>query len=73
MGVGIEKAAVIVGNVDFIPLIQEQYDLVLLNKPENSAWISAVMNILNSTSFHKELRSISGYDLSLTGQILYET
>lgn len=73
VGVGIEKAAAIVGNVDFIPLIQEQYDLVLLKKPENMEWISAVMNILRSTAFQNELRSISGYDLSLTGQVLYET
>lgn len=73
VGVGIEKAAAIVGNVDFIPLIQEQYDLVLLKKPENMEWISAVMNILCSTAFQNELRSISGYDLSLTGQVLYET
>jgi putative molybdopterin biosynthesis protein len=73
VGVGIEKAAAIVGNVDFIPLIQEQYDLVLLKNPENMAWISAVMDILRSTAFQNELRSISGYDLSLTGQVLYET
>ncbi|GLX67888.1 helix-turn-helix transcriptional regulator [Paenibacillus glycanilyticus] len=73
VGVGIEKAAAIVGQVDFIPLIQEQYDLVLLKKPENKEWISAVLTILNSASFRNELSSVSGYDLSLTGQILYET
>ncbi|WP_435172105.1 substrate-binding domain-containing protein [Paenibacillus glycanilyticus] len=73
VGVGIEKAATIVGNVDFVPLIQEQYDLVLLKKPENMAWIAAVLGILNSPAFQNELRSISGYDLSLTGQVLLET
>lgn len=73
VGVGIEKAATIVSNVDFVPLIQEQYDLVLLKKPENRAWIAAVLGILNSPAFQNELRSISGYDLSLTGQVLFET
>ncbi|MGO4106224.1 substrate-binding domain-containing protein [Paenibacillus sp. YAF4_2] len=73
VGVGIEKAAAIVGSVDFIPLIQEQYDLVFLKKPENKEWITAVMNILRSNAFQNELRSISGYDLALTGQVLYET
>ncbi|WP_201008146.1 helix-turn-helix transcriptional regulator [Paenibacillus glycanilyticus] len=73
VGVGIEKAATIVGNVDFVPLIQEQYDLVLLKKPENMAWIAAVLGILNSPAFQNELRSISGYDLSLTGQVLFES
>ncbi len=73
VGVGIEKAASIVGNVEFIPLIQERYDLVLLKKPENRDWIGAVMDILKSEAFQSELRAIPGYDLSLTGQILLET
>ncbi|WP_248925005.1 helix-turn-helix transcriptional regulator [Paenibacillus hamazuiensis] len=72
VGVGIEKAASIVGNVDFIPLIQERYDLVLLKKTENHDWIQAVLQILKSNALHQELSAISGYDLSLTGQILYE-
>ncbi|WP_028547745.1 helix-turn-helix transcriptional regulator [Paenibacillus sp. UNC451MF] len=73
IGVGIEKAAAIVGNVDFIPLIQERYDLVMLRTPDNQEWIEAVIQILQSESFQNELRSIQGYDLSLTGQRLYES
>ncbi|MCS7458658.1 helix-turn-helix transcriptional regulator [Paenibacillus doosanensis] len=72
VGVGIEKAAAIVGGIDFIPLIQERYDLVMIRKPDNRAWIDAVLRILQSEAFHKELRTISGYDLTLTGQVLYE-
>jgi putative molybdopterin biosynthesis protein len=73
VGVGIEKAASIVGNVDFIPLIQERYDLVLMKKSDNRVWLDAVVRILQSEGLRKELSSIHGYDLSLTGQILYET
>lgn len=73
VGVGIEKAASIIGTIDFIPLIQERYDLVLIKKPENWHWIESVIRILQSDVFQKELRAIRGYDLSLTGQILYET
>lgn len=73
VGVGIEKAASIVGSVEFIPLIRERYDLVLMNKPENRDWIAAVLGILQSEPFRSELKAISGYDLSLTGQILLET
>lgn len=72
-GVGIEKAAYMVGGVDFIPLIQERYDLVMLKKPENLAWIERVKQVLQSESFHNELRPIQGYDLSQTGRILFET
>jgi putative molybdopterin biosynthesis protein len=73
VGVGIEKAASIVGNVDFIPMIQERYDLVMLKRPENLRWIDDVLRILNSEPFRSELRMIHGYDLTLTGRVLYET
>jgi putative molybdopterin biosynthesis protein len=73
LGVGIEKAANIVGNVEFIPMIQERYDLVMLKRPENLRWIGDVLRILKSEPFQSELRMIHGYDLTLTGQVLYET
>jgi putative molybdopterin biosynthesis protein len=71
-GVGIERASHMVGGVEFIPLIQEQYDLVMIKKPENAAWIEQVKRILQSDSFRKELAPIQGYDLSQTGRILFE-
>ncbi|WP_438447667.1 substrate-binding domain-containing protein [Gorillibacterium sp. sgz5001074] len=71
-GVGIEKAAAMVG-IGFVPLIQERYDLVMLKKPGNLEWIDTVKRILQSEAFRKELQSISGYDLAQTGHILWET
>ncbi len=38
VGVGIEKKAAYMVGVDFIPLIQERYDLVMLELPENREW-----------------------------------
>ncbi|MBD0383402.1 helix-turn-helix transcriptional regulator [Paenibacillus sedimenti] len=73
VGVGIEKAANLVGGIDFIPLIQERYDLVMLRKPENREWIDQVKHILQSEAFQGELRFIQGYDLSKTGRVLFET
>ncbi|RAP74888.1 helix-turn-helix transcriptional regulator [Paenibacillus montanisoli] len=73
VGVGIEKAASIVGGVDFVPLIQERYDLVMLKQPNNARWIDAVIQILQSEGYRNELRSIRGYDLTDTGRILLET
>ncbi|WP_410985162.1 substrate-binding domain-containing protein [Bacillus cereus] len=72
VGVGAEKVAQIV-NVDFIPLMKEQYDLVILKNKENEQLIEAVKEILQSTEFQNELRAIGGYDISKTGQIIYET
>ncbi|WP_168119431.1 helix-turn-helix transcriptional regulator [Paenibacillus sp. HB172176] len=73
VGVGIEKAASIVGNVSFLPLQLEQYDLVLMKNEDNRKWIPEVLELLRSTRFRKELGALQSYDLSLTGQILYET
>lgn len=72
VGVGIEKAASIIGQVDFIPLIQERYDLVLLKTDWSQTWIPTLLQILQSDNFKKELQSIPGFDVSRTGEILYE-
>ncbi|MBB6020730.1 putative molybdopterin biosynthesis protein [Paenibacillus sp. JGP012] len=72
VGVGIEKAARLVGQVDFIPLVQERYDLVMLRKQGNEAWIESVLRILQSPEFQQELKAFEGYDVSRTGEILYE-
>ena len=71
-GVGIEKTARLI-DVDFVPLIQEQYDLVLIKTKENEKLRELIINTLNSTSFKEKLKAIGGYDLSKTGTILYET
>ncbi|NIK76787.1 putative molybdopterin biosynthesis protein [Paenibacillus castaneae] len=73
VGVGIEKATSIVSEIDFIPLIQERYDLVMLKKPSNLTWIQSLLDILQSDEFKKELQTIPGYDLSRTGEILFES
>ncbi|GGH61683.1 hypothetical protein GCM10008014_37380 [Paenibacillus silvae] len=72
VGIGIEKAARLVGKVDFIPLVQERYDLVMLRKHGNEAWIESVLRILQSLEFQQELKAFEGYDVSRTGEILYE-
>ncbi|WP_045518757.1 substrate-binding domain-containing protein [Neobacillus niacini] len=72
VGVGIEKAAKIV-SVDFVPLITEQYDLVILKTPETERLISTVKEILSSNQFQSEVNSFGDYDTSQTGKIIYET
>ncbi|MGG0175586.1 substrate-binding domain-containing protein [Gottfriedia acidiceleris] len=72
VGVGIEKAAKIVG-IDFIPLITEQYDLVILKTPKNDRLISIIKEILTSGQFQSEVDSLGDYDTSMTGKIIYET
>ncbi|AZN39249.1 helix-turn-helix transcriptional regulator [Paenibacillus albus] len=73
VGIGIQKAANIVGGIDFIPLIAERYDLVMLKRPDNMQWIETVLHTIQSDAFKNELRSIQGYDLSETGRVLLDT
>ena len=72
VGVGVEKAAAMVG-VDFIPLVHERYDLVMYKTPENEYLRETILSILRSREFQSEIGAIGGYDLSLTGTIMYET
>ncbi|MGG4452973.1 substrate-binding domain-containing protein [Brevibacillus porteri] len=72
VGVGIEKAASLVG-VEFVPTVRERYDLVLLKNKDNEPLIQAVLDVLDSRPFQKELEAVGGYDLSQTGKIMYET
>jgi putative molybdopterin biosynthesis protein len=72
VGIGIEKVARMAG-VDFIPLMQERYDLVMLKKPQNLPWIEEIRAILGSHAFRAELQALQGYDLTDTGQIVWET
>ncbi|GFN33104.1 helix-turn-helix transcriptional regulator [Paenibacillus xylaniclasticus] len=73
VGVGTERAASIVSGVDFIPLIKERYDLVVLKTSDNQAMIDSLLTILASKSFKQELQALSGYDLSMTGNVLLES
>ncbi|GGB56487.1 excisionase family DNA-binding protein [Virgibacillus dakarensis] len=71
-GVGIENAAKMV-NVDFIPLVKEQYDLVILKTKENRELLQVIKDAVNATEYRSQLEQLKGYDLRMTGKILYES
>ena len=72
VGVGIEKAAMQVQNIEFIPLQKERYDLVLLRHDMDKPHFQALLAILRSPSFRKEIDSMGGYDVSRMGDIMAE-
>ncbi|MCO4849330.1 substrate-binding domain-containing protein [Bacillus vallismortis] len=69
-GIGAQHAAHM-GSVDFIPLIDEQYDIVVLKKQEQLA--KAVKEILNSEEYKASLSHLNGYQTNLTGKVMFET
>ena len=72
-GVGIEKAALQVSTIDFIPLKKERYDLVIRKEDAERPQFKAMLAILQSQSFRNEIAGMGGYDLSQTGKIMAET
>lgn len=71
-GIGIENVAKMV-NVDFIPLIKEQYDLVILKSKKNEELLKLIKETVSSSDYRKQLEQLYGYDLSLSGKVIYET
>ncbi|MCY8517257.1 substrate-binding domain-containing protein [Bacillus atrophaeus] len=69
-GIGAQHAAHM-GNADFIPLIEEQYDIVILKK--NQKLLDTVTDILSSKEYKSHLSQLNGYDTKMSGRIVYET
>jgi molybdate-binding protein/DNA-binding transcriptional regulator YhcF (GntR family) len=69
VGLGAESAAISAG-LDFIPLVKERYDLIVLQETLTRSQIKKAISIVQDKSFKKMLSSLSGYDLSETGNTI---
>jgi putative molybdopterin biosynthesis protein len=70
VGVGIEKAAFQVQDLEFIPLQKERYDLVMRKEDLRMPHFQCLLAILRSPDFQAEINGLGGYDLSKTGQLI---
>ncbi|MBD2847845.1 helix-turn-helix transcriptional regulator [Paenibacillus sp. IB182496] len=70
VGIGMEKAAMLAGAVEFVPLLRECCDLVMLDTTVNRSWIGEVLRIVRSDAFRRELEALEGYDLSEIGRLI---
>ncbi len=68
-GLGIYAAARALG-LDFIPVVTEQYDLVIPQKFYESPNVQVLMEIIRSAEFRKQVESLGGYSTRQTGEIL---
>ncbi|MBF0225623.1 MAG: molybdopterin biosynthesis protein [Desulfobacterales bacterium] len=69
-GLGIYAAAKAL-NLDFIPVITEQYDIVILEEYFNSENIKFLMDIIRNSEFKNQVRELGGYGVEKTGEIVY--
>jgi len=72
VGLGILAAAKAL-DLDFIPVTEERYDLLIAKEFINSEMIKALLDIIkNDEEFRKAVLSLGGYDIRDMGKIIYE-
>jgi putative molybdopterin biosynthesis protein len=70
-GLGIAAAAQAL-SLDFIPLFQERYDLVIPRIYAISELLAPVFDVLNDTDFKRTVADLPGYDITPMGTIIAE-
>jgi putative molybdopterin biosynthesis protein len=70
-GLGIAAAAQALG-LDFIPLFQERYDLVIPKEHAESDLLAPLFELIADRHFQNSVSKLSGYDVSVMGRIILE-
>ena len=68
-GLGIYAAAKAL-NLDFIPVVTEQYDLAIALEYFETAPIKILLEIINSREFKKQVQALGGYNTENTGKVI---
>jgi putative molybdopterin biosynthesis protein len=72
VGLGMEKAAMQVRSIDFIPLQKERYDIIFRKDDLNRPQFQTLLSILRSDTFKNEVSGMGGYDVEQMGQMMGE-
>ena len=67
-GLGIRAAARAL-QLDFVPLTQERYDLVIPRKHYESDLLQPLLSLLHEPAFRDSVAAMPGYDVSKMGEI----
>lgn len=59
-------------DLDFIPVEVERYDLCILSDLISNSHLESLLSAINSSQFKNQVNSFGGYDLELSGQIIYK-
>ncbi len=68
-GLGILAAARALG-LDFIPMVREQYDLVVSRDFFQTEHMALLLKIIRSSAFKEKALALGGYHLSRTGEVI---
>ena len=72
LAIGTERVSRQIDGLDFIPLLEERYDLVLRRETLETEAGEKLLNTLRSGLFQKEIRHFSGNDYRDLGKIMAE-
>ena len=70
-GLGILSASRALG-LDFVPLLTEQYDLVIPREFYESDRLAPLLALIRSDGFKKQVTALGGYDTSRMGEVVAE-
>jgi putative molybdopterin biosynthesis protein len=70
-GLGIAAAAQAL-DLDFVPLFQERYDLVIPKQFAESDLLAPLFGLLTDARFREAVSQLTGYDVSVMGTIILE-
>ncbi|MBL8078632.1 MAG: molybdopterin biosynthesis protein [Anaerolineales bacterium] len=70
-GLGIAAAAQAL-DLDFVPLFQERYDLVIPNEHAQSKLLAPLFDLIMEPAFRNSVSKLTGYDVSVMGRIILE-
>jgi putative molybdopterin biosynthesis protein len=70
-GLGIAAAAQAL-DLDFIPLFQERYDLVIPKEHAENTLLAPLFDLIQGSDFRNSVSKLIGYDVSVMGKIILE-
>jgi molybdate-binding protein/DNA-binding XRE family transcriptional regulator len=70
-GIGVRAAAVAAG-LDFVPLGEERYDLVVPNHFLDLAGVGALLDVLRRPGLREQVEALGGYDAASMGDVTTE-
>ena len=71
-GLGIHAAAKAL-DLDFIPVVTEEYDLIIPDRFFNTDMVQVLMDTIKTESFKKRVQLLGGYDTKKTGDIIFHS
>ncbi|ARK32531.1 helix-turn-helix transcriptional regulator [Halalkalibacter krulwichiae] len=72
VGVGIEKVALQVNDIEFIPMQKERYDLIIRKEDFEKPHFQQLLTVIRSKAFKQEVLGMGHYDVSRMGEIIAE-